>query len=851
MRGRGAYGVLFVCLSWLALLAGLPVPASADPEGGKQGAERMRSGELESTLVVDADRSGRFRLRSQSTVRVSAEERLIEQLMRESLLPEERHHEWLGSGLRLFGGNRLYWQPGQGDIEGGSFSATTTDVGQEFVGVYARVDPFLVDWDDALTIRSAKPLQGSPAQWTVTIELDEVAVLDADPLPDSLVRDGSSTSVSWRFDRGEAERIRLELDPPQAVELVAGLVGGGWDGVLALGWLLLAAAFLPTLYLLLGRRRFAGESLAGSALRRQVSLLCLALLFAVLALTAEVVRRKVNVGVVPFENWPLDMLAFDLLPLLFAVAFAGAIQSASRAPAEFPWVLAAAAFAGLLLVFFMRMAAPDEAELTFGWKSQWPAVAIGALGWFVLVCLVVNGIMRIAAAWIGRPGLSPRTSRLLGLLTVPLVAGMGVASGVAYSGYGLDLLHNGYVVIPITVVNLIHAASGLLPLAILPGALFVLSRSIGGEPFLVRRRRLFLLALALYVFFVVTSTGMFAGLPSPGSLLIGAAAFGGLALLRRARLDRVDDELARANPGAGAPAKSLLVERKRELLERAFVIERVRRRRTAAHHEMAKAEVAGAGFVSYRDSLAELDDAERYLQEGAPPAGRRPSAADRQLVRLLFPPRPRVAVAALGCGPGRGWRENGELALRYGAWLAILPIAYVLFVLASNELGSVFDPYYGFELIAVGSLLAGELALWVVAAYVFGCLFSWLPGANGPLKGLALSLPVLAGVGLLELCPLYAGMDNWGFRCAQILAFLTVLGLVMDWRTLRVTGLGLRDLPDLYQVRSVRFGVVNLAPLLVAALSIYQQFRTGDPQGAVEQALRAAPGQLPGIDQGD
>ena len=196
-----------------------------------------------------------------------------------------------------------------------------------------------------------------------------------------------------------------------------------------------------------------------------------------------------------------------------------------------------------------------------------------------------------------------------------------------------------------------------------------------------------------------------------------------------------------------------------------------------------------------------------------------------------------MAYPALGCGPGRDWRENGRIAMRYGAMLAVLPIAYVLIVLVKNNLGSIFDPSHGFELLAVLSLLGSELALWLVAAYVFGCLFTWLPG-GGALKGLVLSLPVIVGFGLLEFCPLYSGAPDWWFRCVEVLAFLSVLGLIMDIRTIRGAGLRVRDLLDLYQVRSLRFGIVNLAPLLLATLGIYQQIRAGNPQGAVEQALK-------------
>jgi hypothetical protein len=271
------------------------------------------------------------------------------------------------------------------------------------------------------------------------------------------------------------------------------------------------------------------------------------------------------------------------------------------------------------------------------------------------------------------------------------------------------------------------------------------------------------------------------------------------------------------------------------------LLERLRRARKSARKESKVAEVGAEGLIAQRDRLTELDVAEDYLQTGRVPADKTPSARDRELVRLRMPQTPPLAYSALGFGPGQNWRENGMIALSCGARIAVLPLAYFALILFQQDLGSVFSPYYGIELIQVIGLIATEVALWLVAAYAFGCLFSWLPWGNGAMKGLLLALPVLVGVALSMRCPLFAGSTDWVLRAFELLFFLSLLGLWMDIRTVRRVGLRWRDLTELYQVGYL--GVVNLVPLLVAALGIYQELRSGNnPQQAIEDAVKQLPG---------
>jgi|GEM_PF-3354903 len=216
------------------------------------------------------------------------------------------------------------------------------------------------------------------------------------------------------------------------------------------------------------------------------------------------------------------------------------------------------------------------------------------------------------------------------------------------------------------------------------------------------------------------------------------------------------------------------------------------------------------------------------------------------LVWVGAPARPAGRGLDLGRGPGADWAENGRIALRVGALLAVVPVAYVVVAILRFNLGWIADPVVGTELLVVLWVLGGELALWLSAALVFGLLFSWLPTGNGVLKGFLLSLPVFAGLGLMQLCPLYSGSPDWWFRCAEVLVFLSVLGLAMDLRTARASGRSGREVAALYRSRRLGYGLAVAVPLLVAAFCVYQQFGAGDPQDAVRVTLEALPGQLPG-----
>jgi len=754
----------------------------------------------------------------------------------------EEGSKLLDSGLGLFESGTLDPEPELVRIEGGRFLAVWHTHIPDLYGFSERVGPFEISLDDGLTLTADRPRPASGASWIVNLETDRITVGEVRPTPTALYRDGRETRLEWYFPVGKGERLEASLDPPEAVTIVAETDRGGLNALRMAAFVILATLFLPALLLLFKRNDLGAGAAPGWRLRFQVHALTAAIGLTLLGLLANFLKDQAIEDPHYFQWDEALRLAIWLTPDIIFVAVAAAVFIAGRplAPRSMAAALALCAVTGLGVAVGFSEIGP--VTLVDHHSLRMPGFLAGTLGIGIVVYLLVDGLLRTLVIGLRDangeiPGSAARKGEIAALAFTLVLLG---AAAAAYTKTSFNLIDEIGSLASVAIANAIFTTLPLLPLVILPGAARVLTDSPGGSPFLVRARGLWLLALVLYLFFVVTQVGSFVGFTSPGSLLIGGLVLAGIGGWRIARLDGLDLRLAAT---AGAGADSPLISHRRELIDRALLIERMQRLRKTAHQKHTKSEEGGEGFLAYRRRLDELDTAERYLQTGE---GSQAAGVDQEQVSLSLPEKPPVIYLALGLGPGKDWRENGSVAFRYGARLAILPIAYVLYVLVKREFGSVFDPVYGFELFPLITLLGSEIALWLIVSYVFGCLFTWLPWGNGALKGLLFSLPVVGGMGLLELCPLYAGPSDWIFRCVEVLAFLSVLGVLIDLCTVRGAGLRERDLAELYQLRSVRFGVVNLAPLLLAAFGIYQQIRAGNPQGAVEHALESAQQQFPG-----
>lgn len=85
----------------------------------------------------------------------------------------------------------------------------------------------------------------------------------------------------------------------------------------------------------------------------------------------------------------------------------------------------------------------------------------------------------------------------------------------------------------------------------------------------------------------------------------------------------------------------------------------------------------------------------------------------------------------------------------------------------------------------------------------------------------------------------------WTSRALQLLLFLVLVGVTMDWHTLKEKGIYWRHLLDHYQLHDVRSIVGYLSPVAVAVFLIGQQFVSGEAQKAIVEIIKNLPRAIP------
>jgi len=195
---------------------------------------------------------------------------------------------------------------------------------------------------------------------------------------------------------------------------------------------------------------------------------------------------------------------------------------------------------------------------------------------------------------------------------------------------------------------------------------------------------------------------------------------------------------------------------------------------------------------------------------------------------------------ALSLGPEDTWWQNGVCAVRYGIYLAALPIGYALYVTLTKSLHS--STSYVSVIDVAGAILT-ETAFWTTAAFTLGALLPYLPFRNGVLKGATLAVVWATAVLAGSLATTSGDRVDPSFRFFELLMFLGLLGLLLDLRT--VGAKGWDGLIALYSAGQTRIALGYLAPIAGAAYVIGAQLLSGDAQHAIQEALNRAPSLLP------
>jgi hypothetical protein len=202
---------------------------------------------------------------------------------------------------------------------------------------------------------------------------------------------------------------------------------------------------------------------------------------------------------------------------------------------------------------------------------------------------------------------------------------------------------------------------------------------------------------------------------------------------------------------------------------------------------------------------------------------------------LKLPSERAAGSMALSIGPEGNWWQNGLEAWRLGVWLAGLPVAYFIYVFLSTGAGG-WSWSAPFATAGLVSAFVFEVAFWLVAAFTFGCLFPYLRGQNGLIKGVALAAVYIAAHAAAALLGI-PGNALWQVRSFQLLLFLILLGAWLDFRSLETCGYSWRELIALYELPRTTTLIRQGLPLVIALAGVLVQLYSHQTQAATESLL--------------
>lgn len=396
-----------------------------------------------------------------------------------------------------------------------------------------------------------------------------------------------------------------------------------------------------------------------------------------------------------------------------------------------------------------------------------------------------------------------------------------------------------------------------IALAGLIGLLYRASRGSKNPFFSTEKARVSSALTLLFASFVVGIGGLYLGLNLP------LAFFATIIIMPRllnSRLEQAEKEIQRTNPWLAQNIKrsrnyrgnqkpSVIIAYRDEIMERAKALEDLGQQQNDLYNDYSKGTLSPSDYTKKRADLA--NEQIRLTRGGE----LYPNSTDKSLLpaQVRLPDKTSPFEFALALGPYGAWWENGMRAVKIGGLLAVLPIAYYLYILVTQDVVKFFSLSGYLSVLTVFTGLLEEIAFWLVAAFVLGCLYAYLPGTNGVLKGASLAGVFIVAQGLQALLSTwFSGSTNraWLFRSLEFLVFLTALGLLMDWHTVSSKSLQWHYLLDYYHLNNVRTLVAYAAPLALALFAIGQQLLSGSAQQAVSQILENLPKVIPNLTGG-
>lgn len=189
-------------------------------------------------------------------------------------------------------------------------------------------------------------------------------------------------------------------------------------------------------------------------------------------------------------------------------------------------------------------------------------------------------------------------------------------------------------------------------------------------------------------------------------------------------------------------------------------------------------------------------------------------------------------VTALALGPADNWWDNGGEAVKLGAYLAIAPIGFDIFI-AWNS-GNLSFLGFPFGLQDVAGYAAGTTLSWMAGLFLFGVLVPYLRGMRTPLKGVTFGLIAFAAfaadAGVRHALGV-APYPTYVVDGLLAVALFGTTGLLLDFRTLRKYD-DQELLGGIYRLGSVRVAVTLVTTVVVVGVSLWQAVYLTDQTAA-------------------
>ncbi|HKP88753.1 MAG TPA: DUF6185 family protein [Thermoleophilaceae bacterium] len=678
-----------------------------------------------------------------------------------------------------------------------------------------------------------------PAQDRPDVVLRDLAVttrsLDAvvpRPVPTA---QGAHGRLRWHFDAELPPAVVVSGRIPWRARLASTTL---WRYLRPIGAVLATMIVLPFAALALGRMGAASAVPCGSLQRARRALPYLAAP-AIAGLASIIVIESTHGGHGPSEAMAIDgaVLALPLLGFLaLALVPRGECLLSYRRRAPLRALAVAAAVSFAVLARFTHFWEPPATDLV---RDVFAAAAV--LTTVALSVIMIIALARVLAgftpAWLatsrGRHALLRRSAIAVGVLVgaqsvwstyLDAKRFAPVDEVATFDEFAQDV-ESSLTVLPLNLVMItLPALAAGVTLAVM-SALTVRGRE---ERLLPLRGPAALAVGVLFASLATSTTGTYLGVAFPLGFLLALVLYLGVARWLAARTAERSAEIARLNPGWNGGA-SVLWRHQRGLFERALDLARLETLEADAYEAYLSSDQSKGS-----DYLTELAAARTQRDEVAA-AG----ASTRRGVRLPASLRP--VEAAFGSGPAGGWRGNGIVAARIGLRLAVVPLAIYAYGVATRA-GRQLTGESQFGLLDAVTHGAAELTFWVVASFVLGALFSQLPGRFGLVRGAALGIAFAVPVGIAGV--LGDHDTGWTFRALEVIVLLSVLGLMLDRRTLARYGMGRPHLTALYEIRRGRFAAAYASTATLLITAVAQQIAAGRADQALTELLRGAPGLL-------